>query len=532
MTDADTRFTLRRLPLAAKLVLTVFLLTVGLGYFSALVQLHLKHSGRNGEALPTLDDVVERFSGLRKPDDCPPQSRIEIMLSGDPDAPTVGAGNMAPAFFADSAGWPEAAGGRGREPARDPAVLRAEREGEHKALLAWVKSDPAARRKGYEDDRFPLPAELAARPITREFADNGAVKVRTLIGERCQKCHETQGQVALGSLADLEPLATPPTQELIDGKWVRSTRQITVEALTQSTHAHLLSFAVLFTLTGLVFAFTSYPGVIRGVVAPIVLLAQVLDVGCWWLARVPGYGPYFAQTIVVTGGVVGAFLGLQIVLSLLNMYGRTGKAVLVLLFLAAAAGLWALGTRVIEPALRAEREPSPATKPKDEGPRPKDAAAPPAPNGDGKPAGKAVSRLEKVIMGPVRGLPFNGKEGGSMAPAFFHKDGAGYKQEVEARGKETVDAEREGERQAVRAWIKAPPAVRKKAYEEDKFPLPADLAGKPITGDYLDETRAVRVKAILTDRCARCHAEGADEKAERYPLDTYDRLLRYIDGKK
>jgi hypothetical protein len=528
MTDADPRFTLRRLPLAAKLVLTVFLIAVGLGYFSALVQLHLKHSGRNGEALPTLDDVVERFSGLKKPDDCPPQSKIEVMLSGDPDAADVGPDNMAPAFFARSAGWGEAARSRGRGP--DPAALRAEREGERQALLAWVKADPDARRKGYEADRFPLPAELAGKPITAAFADGGAVKVRTLIGERCQKCHETQGQAALGSLADLEPLVTPPTPELIDGKWVRSNKQISVEALTQSTHAHLLSFAVLFTLTGLVFAFTSYPGAVRGVVAPIVLLAQLLDVGCWWLARVPGYGPYFAQTIVFTGGIVGSFLGLQIVLSLLNMYGRAGKAVLVLLFLAAAAGFWALGTRVIEPALRAERE---LAKPKDEAPRPKGDAAPPVANGNGQPAARVASRLERVIMAPVRGVPFNGKEGGSMAPAFFHRDGAGYKREVEERGKEVVDAEREGERQAVRAWINAPPDARKKAYDEDKLPLPADLAGKPITGDYLDDTRAVRIKALLTDRCARCHApDGADDKAARFPLDTYDRLLKYIDGTK
>ncbi len=529
MTDADPRFTLRRLPLAAKLVLTVFLIAVGLGYFSALVQLHLKHSGRNGEALPTLADVVERFSGLKKPDDCPPQSKIEVMLSGDPDAADVGPDNMAPAFFARSAGWGEAARSRGRGP--DPAALRAEREGERQALLAWVKADPDARRKGYEADRFPLPAELAGKPITAAFADGGAVKVRTLIGERCQKCHETQGQVALGSLADLEPLVTPPTPELIDGKWVRSTRQISVEALTQTTHAHLLSFAVLFTLTGLVFAFTSYPGAVRGVVAPIVLLAQVLDVCCWWLARVPGYGPYFAQTIVFTGGVVGSFLGLQIVLSLLNMYGRAGKAALVLLFLAAAAGFGVLGTRVIEPALRAERELTPAAKPKDE-PRPKD-AAPPVAKGNGGQAARAVSRLEKVIMGPVRGVPFNGKEGGSMAPAFFQRSGPDYKQQLADRGKEVVEAEREGERQAVRAWINAPPEIRKRAYAEDKFALPPELAGKPLTGDYLDDSRAVRIKALLTERCVRCHAaDGEDEKAARFPLDTYERLLRYIDETK
>src|SRR5262245_61711543 len=104
MTDAATpsRFTLRCLPLAAKLVLTVFLCAVGLGYFSALVQLHLKHSGKDGRALPTLGDVVEKFSGLKKPDDCPMQSKAEVLLGGNPEDADVGPENMAPAFFAKS----------------------------------------------------------------------------------------------------------------------------------------------------------------------------------------------------------------------------------------------------------------------------------------------------------------------------------------------------------------------------------------------------------------------------------------------
>jgi hypothetical protein len=59
-----TRLTLRQLPLAAKLVLTVFLIAVGVGYFSALIQLHIQHSGRDGNALPTLADVVEVFAGV------------------------------------------------------------------------------------------------------------------------------------------------------------------------------------------------------------------------------------------------------------------------------------------------------------------------------------------------------------------------------------------------------------------------------------------------------------------------------------
>ena len=64
-------------------------------------------------------------------------------------------------------------------------------------------------------------------------------------------------------------------EEIIDGKWVRTTKQPDIERLTQSTHAHLLTFAVLFALTGLTFAFTSYWGIVRCVLAPAVLVVKL-----------------------------------------------------------------------------------------------------------------------------------------------------------------------------------------------------------------------------------------------------------------
>jgi hypothetical protein len=129
-----------------------------------------------------------------------------------------------------------------------------------------------------------------------------------------------------------------------------------VSKLAQTTHAHLLSFAVLFALTGLVIAFSSYPGWLRGVLAPAVLVAQVVDVGCWWLARLDGpTGELFAQTIMVTGGVVGTGLFLQIVLGLFDLFGGTGKVVLLLLFIGAGVGAAALKQQVIDPQIQAER---------------------------------------------------------------------------------------------------------------------------------------------------------------------------------
>jgi hypothetical protein len=364
MTDLPTpaRLTLRQLPLAAKLVLSVFLVAVGVGYFSALIQLHMQHSNKDGSALPTLDDVVEIFAGVKKidpdaPPPAPPVCKIEKLIMGPREGATWnGSGSMAPAFFhKDGYDYNK------QIKKRPQAEVDAERDGERRAIQAWLHADDAARQAAYKADKFALPAELVGKPITPDYLndDKATVKVKMILLDRCERCHCKGGEQENFPLESYEQLtkymAVPKGVEVLPGGWVRSDRQVSVEKLTQSTHAHLLSFAMLFTLTGLVFAFTSYPGGIRVALAPVVLLAQVADVACWWLARMPDCGPSFAMVIPFTGGIVGAGLMLQILLSLFNMYGWKGKAVLLLLLLGTLAGGFVLTQRVIRPALSAER---------------------------------------------------------------------------------------------------------------------------------------------------------------------------------
>src|SRR5262249_19820999 len=128
---------------------------------------------------------------------------------------------------------------------------------------------------------------------------------------------------------------------------------MSLKKLAQTTHIHLLGFAMLYSLTGLIFACTSYPGWMRLTLAPLPLLAQIVDIGCWWLARVD---PAYAQVIILTGGVVAGSLFLQIVLSLFNLFGRVGKLNLLLLIVAAGVGGFVLKEQVIDPYLMREKE--------------------------------------------------------------------------------------------------------------------------------------------------------------------------------
>jgi hypothetical protein len=352
---SSPRFVLRNLRLSVRLTLAVFLLSVGVGYFSALVQLHFQQAS-GGNPLPTLDDVVERFSGIPhfmsgKPDNGPqqpekPVSQLERLIMGpEQGLPFNGAGSMGKVFFEKMKNaqkdWPN-------------------REGERKLLQTWINAEPPQRKEAYEADAFPLPKDLAEAPITAKYKEGETVKVRSILEDRCYKCHEVEGQqgkVKLSSIEDLEKYMKIPKPVAEEGAApAKSTKQITVERLAQSTHAHLLSFCTLYLLTGVIFALTSYPGWIRGFLAPLVLVAQVADIGCWWLARLDGVGPYFALTIPITGAIVGVGLMLQIVLSLFNMFGWKGKSVLLVMFLGVAVGGVILYQKVFDPVLAAEKE--------------------------------------------------------------------------------------------------------------------------------------------------------------------------------
>jgi hypothetical protein len=266
------------------------------------------------------------------------------------------------------------------------------------------------------------------------------------------------------------------------------------------------------------------------VLAPLVVVTQVIDITLWWLARLDGPGPYFAYAVIGTGTVVGTGLGLQIVLSLFDMYGPKGKAVIAVLLAGLGAGGAVTFQRVVVPYLEAERVGKAADK------------TPPQPAGP--------SRLEKLLMWSLKGpdgnplpaetlprtekgeikLDWKGKQDGGMARAFFDKDGLDFKSLLRGATDEErkkLFAERDGERLAVLAWVRSAPEARQAAYESDRFVLPAELAGRPVTADYRADGGAVKLRLILTDRCARCHQPGAEK--EDIPLHTFDGLRKYLE---
>jgi hypothetical protein len=348
--DSAPPWCLSNLPFAARLTLACFLISVGIGYCSALVQLHFQHA-TPGEMLPTPKDAVRTFHGPRETVE--PKSRLEVLITADETLPWNGTGQMSAAFTTRSEGWKAAIRKRPED------QVRSERNGERDALLAWIRA--GATKETYELDSFVLAANQAPAAITEEYAektDDGLnIKIKTILDTRCARCHQEGGDDANASnykLNDYESLSKYLKIEQVGPA-------MSLEKLAQTTHVHLLAFSMLYMLTGLLLSLTRYPGFLKVPLAVTPLLVQVIDIACWWLARLPGEpGVRFAEAIPVTGAIVAVGLLGQILFTLFDLFGRWGKLMLLLLFVGAGFGTSVAYTKVIHPYIKAEASASAA----------------------------------------------------------------------------------------------------------------------------------------------------------------------------
>src|SRR5262245_39166293 len=188
--DVPARFVLRDLPLVPRLVIALFLMSVGVGYFAALVQLHFQ-AASPGKLLPDMDDAARIYNG-----DPNGKSQLERLLTQDENLPFNGSGSMRSAFTAHSSGWKGQISRRARQDKVDlpeaEKSLRADRDGERLALIAWIQAGAPA--KAYEDDGFPLPDQLKDHPITEKYKgedeqQHPTLLVKSLVNDRCVRCH-------------------------------------------------------------------------------------------------------------------------------------------------------------------------------------------------------------------------------------------------------------------------------------------------------------------------------------------------------
>lgn len=301
------RFTsLSYLPWPVRLTLAMFLCAAGVGYLTGLIQLHFAHASP-GNMLPTSKDVVKVYHGEAGQK----MTQLERLIEAPDNLPFNGTGSMRKAFFEKSDDWKDAI------KQKPEATVRAEREGERLALLAWLRA--GANKDSYDKDAFVLPETLAKQSITIDFLkvdDKGkesqprTFSVQSLINTRCAGCHDQGGEAAKFPLKSFDAVVKYNKEP--------SSGAMSLERLASLTHTHMMAFAVLFGCTGLLFSFTRYPAWIRAIIGPWTLFFQVIDIGMWWAGRLH---PIFAEMIIVSGGLVGIGLAIQLLGGLYDILG-------------------------------------------------------------------------------------------------------------------------------------------------------------------------------------------------------------------
>ncbi len=337
--------TLRDLPLPSRLVLSCFLGAIGLGYCSALVQLHFNGGAKPGQYIPGPDEAIQTYFGHTGDK---PVSQLEHLLTAPETEAFNGTGSMRRAFTNKSESWAKKV--RTAEAAGTLKKLHDERAGEADALVAWVQA--GADQGAYEKDDFELSG--GARTITEQFViqEEGKpfrVKIKSILAERCESCHAKDA----GRDRNAEKYELDNYTKLAKYLKVKTATAIDLNKLATTTHVHMFGFTIMYCLTGLIFSFTSYPTWARILVAPAAIVTSVTEIGIgWWLGRLD---PCPAAATAAFGAVTGGLLLVQIFGSVFDMYGKKGRLVLLVLILGTAAGGFALHEHVIGPHLNAEK---------------------------------------------------------------------------------------------------------------------------------------------------------------------------------
>jgi len=280
-------FRLARLSLAGKLVVTLFLLIVGPGYLCATANIYLKHQDADLEPGLTLDDLKRTFHGMEK--EITPDVKISV---NSPMLEQVRPGGDMREYL---------------DPGGETAI---------RALISWLEAGA-------------IEADFAKG----DLAEPGDPSAYQVIKDQCVECHHEDGgdmeDMPFAEDAESEPqyemvidVAEPEiTQEEL-GPQVLTLAPTGIKELVHTTHAHIFTVPVFALIVAVLFLMTGLSPKMKVILAPLPLLATVLDIGGWWLAR---FSEPFIYVIAASGAIFGFTFALQILCILGSAwFGRRG----------------------------------------------------------------------------------------------------------------------------------------------------------------------------------------------------------------
>jgi len=256
---------LGELPLAWRTLLTCVVVFIGAGYFAALVNIVGQTELTDGKPGMSTQDLILKYAGadVELVAGQPPPSRMLEMI-----------GTAMRQYFSDDENY--------------------------NTLHDWLSGGAAEAAFSAGEDTAPQDVFIMD----------------------CLRCHAADGGEEIGTKSPFGPdLFTPDFKMISEFTLAPAPGKSTVHRAPRSwrdlaltTHAHLLSVPMFVVLLGGLFLFANRPQRfprLRILLACAPLVLFLLDVACWWLARIPNVGWVFALTIAATGALFGLTFGIQ-----------------------------------------------------------------------------------------------------------------------------------------------------------------------------------------------------------------------------
>ncbi len=240
-TERYTRF--KDISVSERILNTVFLLTVGMGYLMALANMYYTHQGLDGKAGLTIEDVVISYHGSSN------QTRLGTAING------IMKSNLRYASDKD-------------------------------VIMQWIHN--GADESGYND------------------------KIKPILDRDCVICHTPAINPSLPDLTHFETVSE-----------VAHAGGATLPTLVRVSHIHLFGIAFILFFIGKIFLLCDMNVHVKRVAVVIPFAAMLLDVISWFITKTT---PSFAYVVVYSGALMGLSMGLQILLSIYQMWFYSRKA--------------------------------------------------------------------------------------------------------------------------------------------------------------------------------------------------------------
>lgn len=143
--------------------------------------------------------------------------------------------------------------------------------------------------------------------LRRGATRDGFPDVKPIFDKFCIACHNPKSGLPVPPLTTFEEVT----------KIAQVDTGESIAQLARVSHVHLFGISIIFLLTGAIFSMSEMSSLWRTTIISLPFLTIWADIGAWWITK---YAPAFAWVVIIGGGLMGLALGVQIFISLWEMW--------------------------------------------------------------------------------------------------------------------------------------------------------------------------------------------------------------------